>query len=198
MIYHLILLSIFIFPSNASDTFEETYYFDVVWNNDKVIGSLKASRTAIDSRTYYQSATTINTRIITNIRVNYKYDVVFNNKHLEMADVNITVNKKSHAQTNTQWTGTNYHIVKNDKKYDDFKKFITYSTIQLYFEEPLDVKSCYSEQEGDFDTIIALGNHTYNKVNAKGHKNIYFYKAGRLEKATIDGGIIKFNIVARN
>jgi hypothetical protein len=197
MTYHLALISILIISWSTLKPSEENIYFDVV-HNTKVIGSLKATRTIKDSKIYYQSSTTIKTRIIKEIRVNYKYDVIFDAALLEKSEVHITVNEKPHAETLTEWKGTNYQIIKNDKKGKTIKDSISYSTILLYFKEPVNIDTCYSEQDGSFNTIIALGNHSYKKVNSKGKENVYYYEMGVLKKATIDGGIITFEIIARS
>ena len=197
MIWNLILINFLICQWSYSDTSDQHMYFDVILHNNKVIGSLKATRTTKDSITYYHSSTIIKTRLIKDIRVNYKYDVTFNNTLLEKADVHITVNEKPHAETYTQRTSTYYQIVKNDDKKKTLKDSISYATIQLYFKEPVNVDNCYSEQDGSFNTIAALGNHSYQKINSKGKVNTYYYKNGALKKATIDGGLIKFEIIAK-
>lgn len=186
----------FLSLGSSSNLKNENLYFDIV-HNKKVIGSLKATKIITNSKTYYQSSTTIETHIIKAIRVNYKYDVTFDDKMLETANVDITVNEIPHAKTHTQWSGKDYHVVRDEEDKEIVKDSIFYATIQLYFEEPKSVKKCFSEQDGSFNTIRALGNHSYKKVNSKGRENSYYYKMGTLTKAVIDGGLIKFKIIAR-
>lgn len=197
MFYHLVLISLLITSWNSINSSEAIIYFDVV-HNTKVIGNLKATRTIKDSKTYYHSSTTIKTRIIKKIRVNYKYVVIFDAGLLEKSAVHITVNEKPHAETFTRWEETNYQIMKNDKEEKTIKDSISYATVQLYFKEPLDISTCYSEQDGSFNTIIAIGNHSYKKINSKGKENIYYYETGILKKIIVDGGIIKFEIIAKS
>ena len=181
---------------NTSSSIEENLNFDIV-HKGKVIGSLKAKKTTKDSKIYYQSSTTITTKILKDIRVNYKYIVIFNNDLLETSTVNISINEKSHAETLTQRNGTDYHVIKNKADKETLKEAIYHATVQLYFEEPKNISQCYSEQDGSFNTIKALDNHAYKKINSKGKENIYYYKKGALKKATIDGGLIKFEITAK-
>ncbi|WP_194507761.1 DUF6134 family protein [Psychroserpens luteus] len=197
MIKNLILIIFFMNLGSVSNPSEEKIYFDIVRNN-KVIGSLKATRTIKDSKIHYQSSTTIETKIIKDIRVNYKYDVTFEAELLEKSNVNITVNENPHAKTVTEWEDDSYQVVKNGKNENIINDSISYSTVQMYFKEPVNINTCYSEQNGSFNTIIAMGNHTYKKVNSKENENIYYYDMGILKKATIDGGLIKFEIVASN
>lgn len=196
IIRSLVLISFLIFLGSAKSTSEDNLHFNIVHNN-KVIGSLKATKTIKDSKTYYQSSTTIETQIIKEIRVNYKYDVAFEDNMLETSNVDITINEKPHAKTYTKWKRTAYQVITNEKDKKDIKDSIFYATVQLYFKEPKNVSTCYSEQDGSFNSIVALGHHGYKKINSKGRENSYYYKKGVLKKATIDGGLIKFEIIAR-
>lgn len=194
---NLLVISLFVFWGSTNNTLNKNLYFDVV-HNGKVIGSLNAVKTLKDSITYYQSSTTIETRIIKEIRVHYKYDVAFENNMLESSKVDITVNEKPHAKTQTLRNDSDYQIIKNDEDNEILTDSINYATVQLYFKEPKNIKKCFSEQDGSFNTIMALGNHSYKKINSKGRENIYYYNKGILKKATIDGGLIKFEIIAKN
>ena len=196
MLKKLIILSFFIFLGSNSNAPDRYLNFDIILHN-KVVGNLESTQITKDGITNYQSSTNIKTRLLKDILVNYRYDVVFDNKFLKKADVYITVNKKSHAKTHTQWMGPYYQITKNDDKKKNMKDSITFATIQLYFEEPVDIDNCYSEQDGSFNTIAPLGNHIYKKVNSKRKENMYYYKNGILKKATIDGGLISFEMIAR-
>ncbi|WP_299317177.1 DUF6134 family protein [uncultured Maribacter sp.] len=175
---------------------KNTLLFDIV-HKDNVIGSLKASKTIKDSKIHYQSVTTINTRVIKEIDVNYLYNVIYENNKLKRANVLIDVNDKPYADILTKWEIDYYQISKNNKNELVVEEDIKYATILLYFVEPVNIERCYSEQDGSFNTIIPLGNHSYKKINAKKNENIYHYKDGFLEKAEINGGLIKFDIVAQ-
>lgn len=194
---NLIVISLFVVFGNFNNTSNRSLNFDVV-HKGNVIGSLNATKTLKDAMIYYESSTTIETRIIKEIRVNYKYNVAFENNMLESSNVDITINEKPHAKTHTLWNDTDYQVVKNDEDEKILTDSINYATVQLYFKEPKHIKKCYSEQDGSFNTITALGNHSYKKTNSEGRENIYFYKKGILQKATIDGGLIKFEIIAKN
>ena len=197
MIKNLILIIFFITLGSDSHTSEEKIIFDVI-RNEKVIGNLKATKSIKDSKTYYKSSTSINAKIIKEIRVNYKYDVIFDSESLKQSNVNITVNEKSHAKTITEWDNTNYQVIKNGKNEATITNAISYATVQLYFEEPKNITTCYSEQNGNFNTIIAMGDHVYKKVNASNNENLYYYKNGLLTKATIDAGLIQFEIIRKS
>lgn len=195
MLLYIVFISFFIPSLNSINASEENMHFDVVYNS-KIIGNLTATRSTKNSKTYYQSATNIQTRIITTVHVFYTYDVIFNNGSLEKSSVQITVNDKPHTETLTQWVKTKYQIVETNRSKKILEDSIPYSSIMLYFKEPVNISKCYSEQNGNFNDIISKGNHAYKKVNSKGNENVYYYQKGALKRALIDGGLVKFEIIA--
>lgn len=195
MIRHLILIIFLIFLDGNSDTKDSSLYYDIIVRN-KVVGSLKASQITKGPKTTYRSFTSIKSHIIKDITVNYKYEVTFVNLLLQKADGHISVNEKPHAETSTIWNNSGYKIVK-DQEESSLNDAIEYATILLYFKEPTDVHNCYSEQDGTMNTIVSLGNHSYKKINSKGKENTYYYKNGILRKGIIDGGVVSFEMIAR-
>lgn len=196
MIFKLIILLFLTGFSGNLSSFDTTLYFDII-HNDKIIGNLKATQTNKNYKTHYHSSTTIRTKIIKDIKVNYKYDVTFEDEILKKADVDISLNDRPHAETHTKWKDAEYHISKNGKKEAALNDSIAYATILLFFEEPVNVDRCYSEQNGSFNSIVALGNHSYKKINSKGRENTYYYKRGVLQSAVIDGGMVHFQMIAK-
>ncbi|MRH99447.1 hypothetical protein GH721_02780 [Kriegella sp. EG-1] len=182
---------------NSSNSTKTVLNYDIIIK-EKIVGTLKATKYSKDDKVIYQSTTTIKTRFITEIAVNYNYDVIFEKNIMKKSQVVIEVNNKTHANTQTKWTNNNYEITKNDKLENVIQDEITYSTILLYFNEPLEIDQCFSEQDGSFNKLLPLGNHSYKKINSKRKENIYNYNNGRLERASIDGGLVDFEIVYRD
>jgi hypothetical protein len=197
MLWYLLIFNFVFNQATIESTTNKTLWYDIIYK-EKNIGNLKAIHTYNDSKNTYHTSSTIEIKMIKQFNVNYTYEVSMENHHLKKADVDILVNGKQHAKTITHWHENKYLITKNDKTQDPIKTTIKYSTIQLYFIEPSNIHSCYSEEDGSFNTIESLGNHSYKKINSKGKENIYYYKNGTLEKATIDGGIIEFEMKLRH
>jgi len=167
--YPFILSLCFLTGSNST-----SLDFNIV-HNDNIVGSLQATRFSQASKTYYHSSTLIQTRLIREIKVDFDYDVIFENSILKKADVTIYFNEKLHTETNINWEYNRYHVEKNGKHFQTLRDSIDYTTILLYFKEPLHTDRCFSEQDGNFNNIYYLGDGTYKKVNSKGRENIYYY-----------------------
>ncbi|MDO6603693.1 DUF6134 family protein [Arenibacter palladensis] len=192
-----ILIGLLVFIATKSTAPNTSKYFDIVLK-DKIVGVLKVSQNTKDSITYYQSSTVIKTRLIKDIELDYNYDVSFNDMLLKKTNVQITVNNKPHSETITLWKDGYYQITENSNEENTIIEPIAYTTILLYFQEPVDIDRCYSEQDGSINHIVPLGNHTYKKINSQGKENTYYYNNGILKKAVIDGGIVNFEMVARD
>ncbi|MGS0527081.1 DUF6134 family protein [Zobellia nedashkovskayae] len=196
MFKHLIWL-IFLMGFSSDSTFlATTLHYDIIMK-DKIIGSLDTHQKTKGNVTTYQSFTSIKTKLLTTIEVDYKYDVTFSKVMLKKAKVSIVVNSRENAETSTLWKNTQYQIIKN-KKESTLQDSIQYTTVLMYFKEPKNIKKCYSEQDGTMNTIVSLGNHKYKKINANGKENMYFYKNGILHEADIDGGLVSFAIRIRD
>ncbi|WKB80659.1 hypothetical protein QYR09_12980 [Cellulophaga lytica] len=192
MIKNIVLLVFLGTLIAKNNTVKTVLHFNILHKN-KIVGSLVTTKTIDDNVINYHSFTHIQTKIITTINVKYTYNVAFKNKELNKADVSIMLNNKVYAETNTERNNKEYKITKN-KKISTFNEPITFTTVQLYFTEPLHITTCYSEQDAVMNTLVYLGNHKYKKVNAKGNENIYTYKNGILYEASIDGGLINFTM----
>jgi hypothetical protein len=175
---------------------EKKLSFDMIWRG-KSVGTLYATQKTTDSKIYYHSSTNIQIKFIKTFDINYEYDVLFDNSILQSANVDINYNGNQHAQTQTKRKNNEYQVIKDEKLETTFTETVRYSTISMYFEEPVNIGRCYSEQEGDFNTIVHLGNHKYKKTNTSGRESFFFYKNGRLEKAIIDGGIVSFEMILK-
>ena len=117
---YIIVCSLLFFNSdynqfNTINASKNTLTFDII-NKNEVIGNLKATKTSTDTKTHYQSVTTISTKILKEIKVNYKYDVTYERNKLKKANVYIDVNNKPYADILTNWEVKHYQITKNDKK----------------------------------------------------------------------------------
>ncbi|MBD0776842.1 hypothetical protein HPE56_03465 [Maribacter sp. ANRC-HE7] len=196
LIWQVLFFSFFIGQFDVPNGDNTSLLFDIIMN-DKVIGSLEATRTTDGSQTIYKSLTSIKTKIIKDVEVDYEYNVIFEKSILKKANVDILINQKPHVKTRTGLKDKNYYVIKNGKPKTVLHQAIDYTTVLLFFREPTGINECFSEQGGSLNAIVALGNHSYKKINAKKQENIYYYKNGSLEKADIDGGLIHLSIVAR-
>ena len=170
MARYLLWGTVLFFLTDHTDNTRTDLYFDVVLKN-KVVGSLMTSQKTVGSKTLYHSTTNIQTRLIVDVEVDYNYSVTFIKDQLDEANVEITINDKPHSKTHTLRNKDEYQITKDNGNLIVLDDAIDYSTILLYFKEPIQVQQCYSEQDGSMNHIIDLGNHIYKKNLMKSKSN---------------------------
>ncbi|ETN96115.1 DUF6134 family protein [Zhouia amylolytica] len=185
--YIIFVLAMLNFPTEEKVSFE-------VLHRDKSIGVLEAVKETYHKEVVYNNHTSIDTRIITKIEVNYGYNVTYDNNGLVEASAQIKFNGKERTNAHTERKGKNYLFFKDNNEPEKLDQEIDYSTVKLIFEEPKNVNRVYAEEHGEFHSIKRIASNTYLKTSPDGKENTYYYKNGILEKAEIDGGVIKFVI----
>lgn len=191
----ILLLFLFFWGFNLHAQVEKQV-FRIVHNN-KNIGVLYAKKNLLDDKIIYSNRTEINTRILTKIQVDYNYKVIYKNDSLFNANVLILLNEKEKTNTYTDTDENVYIFHENDKEKNRIKETITYSTVNLIFEEPENITKVYAEEYGTFHYLKKICSHLYEKTNHKGKTSSYKYKSGKLLEAEIDTGFISFKIIAQ-
>ena len=174
---------------------EEKYRFNIL-HKEKVIGELIAKKEVVEDKVIYSNRTEISTRILAKIEVDYTYKVVYSHKTLAHAFALILFNDREKTNSYTEKTKTGYVFYEDDEAQYKIEEPITYSTVNLMFEEPLSITKVYAEEHGEFHQLKKVAKHIYEKTNSKGKTSLYKYKNGKLVEAEIDAGIVSFKIVA--
>ncbi len=89
------------------------------------------------------------------------------------------------------WKETKYLIEKGEGKLQ-YTKPINFSSILLYFNEPINQSSIFSERIGDFCKFVKTGEHKYECKLANGVNNIYTYSNGILSELEMNKGASVF------
>lgn len=83
-------------------------------------------------------------------------------------------------ETVTTKTEKGYTVVRKGNQEQINRPQITYTVSDLYFTEPKDVKTVYSEMLGIFLPVRQLPDKRYELSMPEGRKNLYRYEKGRL------------------
>ena len=88
----------------------------------------------------------------------------------------------------------NEYLLSKDGKSSSLRDKISFTVSKLYFYEPKNVSSIYSERHLSFCTITPVKENMYRLVLPNGNVNYYTYKAGKLVSMTSKryGMILKF------
>lgn len=133
-------------------------------------------------------------RLIKKIELSYQLYTIFKEGNLKYSSVTTYVNGSEHSKTTTEKRIDDYKVI-NKGHTSLYLKPITYSGALLYFEEPIEVNSDYSEIEGIEKKITKIDIHTYRITDSRnGQIADYYYKDGILESAIIHHSIMNFRL----
>lgn len=174
----------------------ESVTFDILYH-DRVIGELTSSHERTGDQEIYRNTTTIRTRVITQIEVQYQSRTVYQGGILQEATVTSLFNGDVYDNVKTQKVGNDYQFFKDGKLKRTLKGPITYSAQQMYFKEPAGITSAYSEEAGTFHTIKADEKAKYSKINSRGRTNFFYYENQFLKKIELDGGLFEVVMIRK-
>jgi len=189
------LFSFFLNTSSPAETKQLT--FDVI-HKQKSIGEISASKVIDGDILYYNSYSKTTTHSVIKITIISETEVQMADGHLQWAEANISVRGRPYAHSFTQYCNGQCEMIKDGVDINYIDQPIHYVSTLLLFEEPLTEQISFSEIDGTFHPIKYLGNHTYEKIDAKGRVNQYYYENGDLKRADIDAGLIKFTIQSKS
>ena len=187
-----LLICLWFSPSNV-----ESLTFQIVYKN-REIGEMTVQKQVVGKRKIYTNTTTVRARLIGKIEVQYRSKTVFEDGILKEASVVSLLNGDEYDNTETRKVGNDYQFYKEGKFKHSLEGPITYSAMQMYFEEPTGISKAYSEEAGSYHTIQSNENEKYSKVNSRGRTNYYFYRDQYLNKIEVDAGIFEIDMVRNN
>ncbi len=192
------ILIFFFACSISSSLFAQrtTLNFDVI-HNDSSLGTLVAYKTVEGKEVTYESHTEIAYHLLATINITYDYKVVFKDNILESSYVHVVVKGHDKTKAKTVKYGDKYSFYLDGEFQKGISGLINYSIEKLLFEEPIGVSKVYAESFGEYHKLQKVGTGKYVKTATNGHKNLYIYKNGELQRSDVDAGVIEFSIVRR-
>jgi len=180
-----ILLSILLLGGTIKVIAQKAVYnFDVAFNS-KNIGTLTASREVKDTIEVKNLRSNTDAKIFM-LSVHVESEVNTKKKH----GVLLNATDYRHANRGTEDIQTvvkkisaaNYKVVKNGNEKLVANNGIKVCVIDLYFNEPIGVKSVFSNTHGEFLALEAKSKGEYQLTLPDGKKNVFTYTNGTLAK----------------
>ena len=117
-----------------------------------------------------------------------EHNLLIENDRIKKSYSGIYMNKNKEDSASMELINNTYKCYKYpDKNFDLSNADISYFSAKMYFEEPVNIKSVFSERFLEYCPIEALGNHKYKLSLPNGKDNIYTYDAeGKLMEVYVD------------
>ncbi len=165
----------------------QNFKYEVILMNKK-IGDMSVTKTNSDvgDRYILNSASMAKVLFIKqSSKVNF--DVLFNGGHL-VKSTYISEKDDDNIITKVQKENDLYKVNSNEAL-SHVKEKIVFSSIMLYFKEPVGVSKIFVERIGGFVPLTKSGVNQYEYLQPDGTKSIYTYKAGVLHQIELKRGM---------
>lgn len=155
----------------------------IIWKKGKEIGKLETYMRQTTKGYWYGLTLDMKTNIIASIQVNVQLLNFFDtgNTLLE-ASYSRSINDGSPKQHRIRFTKGGYELVSQGNQTQLFTGSVQFSTLQLYFQEPLQVTEVFSENHCRNIPLKCIGKGVYSLQQQDGYTTTFWFANGRLEK----------------
>ena len=161
---------------------------------DNSIGTLTTTKTQNANTTVYTTTSDVTVHIFGETKITTVLNVTYMNSVLQSSNYRIEKNGILNEESTTTLKNGMYTITHNGKN-SEINTPITYSTINLYFEEPKNIAKIFAELEGITKNITNIGASNYQLTDpGNHHTNTYTYDKGKLNEAVISHELFNFKL----
>ena len=178
----LCLLMMLLYSFTASS--QATLVYDVV-KGKKIIGTLISSKIIRDNLTEYAIESKVNVDMILAFKIYSRVSGVYRDGVLIDGKILRKVNDSEKANAHIFWA-TDKYFIQEDKKLEEFRQKIFYSTACLMHWEPVNFSAVYSENYKKMIPVKVVGPHKYMLLLPDGNKNYYTYQNGICLEAEVN------------
>ena len=178
----LCLLMMLLYSFSASS--QATLVYDVV-KGKKIIGTLISSKIIRDNLTEYAIESKVNVDMILAFKIYSRVSGVYRDGVLIDGKILRKVNDSEKANAHIFWA-TDKYFIQEDKKLEEFRQKIFYSTACLMHWEPVNFTAVYSENYKKMIPVKVVGPHKYMLLLPDGNKNYYTYQNGICLEAEVN------------
>ncbi|MBF2707986.1 DUF6134 family protein [Flavobacterium soyangense] len=169
--------------------------------DEKSIGTINIEMITKNEITKYSFESNAKIKILFyNLQIYDKMDVTFKQNNLQEAKLYRTRNERVEVNNTTTWHGNYYSLRNKTGDNGTIKEVIPITTASLYFTEPINVKTVFSEKFQKIIPIRNIGNKKYKMSLPNGNSVIYNYQNGicNLIEAETEFASIKFILNTNN
>ncbi|MDN3693793.1 hypothetical protein QWZ06_16585 [Chryseobacterium tructae] len=182
------------FQSNTAALITKEHLNYSIIKDDKTIGNIRVERSLKNDITEYLFESRAKVKILYSIEIYDKMGVTFKQNILQQAKLYRTMNGKLKVNNTATWNGSFYNLSDKDGANGFLQQSISCSTASLYFNEPGNLKSVFSEKFQKMVPIQKIDSKRYRINLPNGNTTTYTYSSGicTLVEANTDFANLKF------
>ena len=149
------------------------------------IGTILAKREKTQNKELYKVVSDATFRVVWKYHRTTDMSAVYINDTLESSVSKIEMNNDV-KEFSEYWKDGNGFKCHRQGKMEMEEKVVQYSSVKLYFEEPVEIDSVYSETFLEMSYLENLGDHRYKLYLPGNRENTYSYQNGKLQDVKVD------------
>jgi hypothetical protein len=163
--------------------------------NGGEIGAMNIHKSSTSDKTEFSLESKAKKRFVISFEIYEKHNETFQNNIMTTASMYRQVNGKTKINSQMNFTGTNYQIASGGKTTSISVKPVSWSLLNLYFAEPVNITEAFSDSFQQMLKIESIGNHTYKISLPDGNSNYFYYINGVCTKEVINHSFYKVELV---
>jgi hypothetical protein len=174
-----------IFVLSGIHALGQTAGYSIYSADKELLGQLKVSSIHADTTTKIAVVSQFKIKMLITVDVKYTLQSFYRNGELVSNSIKMYRNDELHSFAKTTKVGSQYKFIKDENE-SIYDKRISFSESLLYFNEPNQISTIYSEFDGIEKTIIESSTGHYKIKNPlNGNVSEYFYEKGILSTAIV-------------
>lgn len=183
--YLMNLLIVFIlFMPMLSNAQNHQLNYKIV-RNEQEIGWLTLEKNTVGNKSVLLLVSEIKTKVLFSITIFAKESSTFENGKLIYSSQIRKTNGTIKWDKQTKLIGNEYEITANGEKKKSSLLTINENLLYLYFQEPIDLKSVYCDNQQCFVKVARTNDNGYKVQFPNGNVNYFYYKEGVCAKIKI-------------
>ena len=188
------IASCFIIVSFAVHPQEQFRQYSIIYKGDKV-GTMQYYQRVKADTSYFKIISDVKMRFLFQVAVFSMEESYFNNGRMTYSNFFRDVNGTRKASRQTRAANNNYQAYADGKQVASYPGTIEYNVAHLYCQEPVNIRSVYSDAFQQFLVIEKVENHKYKIRLPDGNYNHYSYLNGICYQIDVHQALYDLQIV---
>jgi len=190
LVYTLLMVSHALTNVQSSSNLQN---FTVYYKAQKV-GTLTTTKTIDDKKSTYNLSSDVKITMVAEFHIVEAMCDVFDGARLQTSSYSRSVNNEQKVKNTVVRNANEYVLSKDGKRAKVIKEWILTTVMSLYYQEPTDLVSVYSQSFQEVLKLTKLREHVYSLKLPHGKSTIYQYTDGKIYSVTSDTnwGKVKF------
>jgi hypothetical protein len=168
--------------------------YSIIYKGDKV-GTMQYYQQVKADTSYFKIISDVKMRFLFQVAVFSMEESYFNNGKMTYSNFFRDVNGTRKSNRQTRAANNNYQAYSNGKQVATYSGSIEYNIARLYCQEPVNIRSVYSDAFQQFLAIEKIDNHKYKIKLPDGNYNHYSYHNGICYQIDVHQSLYDLQIV---